>query len=94
MNWKECGRKRSWPNLRHYHCICLEELRKVSKDLSQDSRFPVQDFNPGLPEYETGVLTTRARHSLLSYVPARGLAIARINGETGIAWSYFIDIGK
>jgi hypothetical protein len=27
-------RKRSWPNLRYYHGICLEELRKTKKNLS------------------------------------------------------------
>jgi hypothetical protein len=31
MNWKECGRKRSWPNLRYYSNICLEGLRKTIK---------------------------------------------------------------
>jgi hypothetical protein len=31
MNWKDCGRKRSWPNLRHYTGICLEGLRQPRK---------------------------------------------------------------
>jgi hypothetical protein len=31
------------------------------KNLSQDSWFPGRDLNPGPPEYETGVLTTRPR---------------------------------
>jgi hypothetical protein len=26
MNWKECGRKLSWPNLRYYLGINLERL--------------------------------------------------------------------
>jgi hypothetical protein len=28
MNWIEYGRKRSWPNLKYYPSICLEELRR------------------------------------------------------------------
>jgi hypothetical protein len=56
MNWKECGRKRSWPNLRYYPNICLEDLRKSTKNLSQDSRYPGWDLNPGPPEYDAGVL--------------------------------------
>jgi hypothetical protein len=31
MNWKGCGRKQSWPDLRYYPGICLEGLRKSSK---------------------------------------------------------------
>jgi hypothetical protein len=58
MNWKGCGRKRSCPNKRYYPGICLEELRKTMKDLSQDSRSPGRDLKPGTPEYEAGVLTT------------------------------------
>jgi hypothetical protein len=53
--WK----KRSWPNLRYYSGICLEGLRKTTKNLSQDSRSPGRDLDPGPPEYEAGVLTTR-----------------------------------
>jgi hypothetical protein len=52
MNWKGCGRKRSWPNLRYYPGICLEGLRKTTKNLSQDNRSPGRDLNPGPPEYE------------------------------------------
>jgi hypothetical protein len=33
MNWKGCGRKKSWPNLRYYPGICLEGLRK-NKEIS------------------------------------------------------------
>jgi hypothetical protein len=32
MNWKGCG---MWPSLRHYLGMCLEELRKTSKNLSE-----------------------------------------------------------
>jgi hypothetical protein len=31
MNWKGYGRKQSWPNLKHYFDICLEEMRKTIK---------------------------------------------------------------
>jgi hypothetical protein len=58
MNWNEYGRKRSWPNLRYYLGICLEGLRKVSKNLSYDIRSAGRHLNLGLPKYEAGVLTT------------------------------------
>jgi hypothetical protein len=64
MNWKGCGRKRSWPNLRYYPDICLEGLRKKTKNLSQFIRSPGRDLNPGPPEYEAEVLTTRPRRSM------------------------------
>jgi hypothetical protein len=59
MIYKGCGRKRSCLNLRYYPDICLDVLRNTTKTLSQDSRSPGQDLNPGPPEYETGALTTR-----------------------------------
>jgi hypothetical protein len=37
----------------------VEGLRISTKNLSQDSRSPGQDFNPGFPEYKAGVLTNR-----------------------------------
>jgi hypothetical protein len=37
VNWKGYGRKKSWPSLRYYPIICLEGLRKTTKDLSQDT---------------------------------------------------------
>jgi hypothetical protein len=39
MNRKGCGRKKLWPNLRHYPRICLEGLRKTT-DLSQNTVLP------------------------------------------------------
>jgi hypothetical protein len=66
MNWKGCGRKRSWPNLRYYPGICLEGLTKTTKNLSQHSRSPGRDLNPGPPEYEAGVLTTRTLSLVIS----------------------------
>jgi len=34
------SKKWSWPNLRHYTFICLEEIRKTTKTPSHDSRHP------------------------------------------------------
>jgi hypothetical protein len=53
INWKGCGSKRSWPNSQYYAGICLEGLRKTSKNLSQDSRSPGLYLNQGPPEYCT-----------------------------------------
>jgi hypothetical protein len=58
MNWKECGRKQQWPNLRCYLGICLEGLSKTTKNLGQDSRSPGQDLDLGHPEIKAVVLTT------------------------------------
>jgi hypothetical protein len=63
-NWEECGRRRSWPNLRYYPVICLKGLRKTTKILTQDNRSPCRHLNLGLPKYEPGVLTTRLRRSV------------------------------
>jgi hypothetical protein len=68
MNWEGCGRKRSWTNSRYYPGICLEGLRKTMKNLSQDSRSPGRDLNPGPLEYEAGVVTTRPRRSVYTAV--------------------------
>jgi hypothetical protein len=57
MNFKGCGRRRSWPNLRYYPDICLEGLRKTTK-LSQNSRALARNMNLGPPECKAGVLTT------------------------------------
>jgi hypothetical protein len=35
----------------------MEEVRKTTKTLSQDSRTPDRDLNPRPPEYEAGMLT-------------------------------------
>jgi hypothetical protein len=58
MNWKECGRKQSWHNLRYYAVIPLEGLRGTVKNISQDSQFADQDLKAGSSEYIVGVLTT------------------------------------
>jgi hypothetical protein len=59
MDWKGCGRKGSWSNLRWYPFSCLEELRKAARNLSQSIRSLGRDLNSGPPEYEAGVLTTQ-----------------------------------
>jgi hypothetical protein len=38
MNWKGCGRRQSsWPNLKYYPSICLQGLRKTTKNLSENT---------------------------------------------------------
>jgi hypothetical protein len=32
MNWKGCGKKWPWPNLRNNPSICVDELRKTKKN--------------------------------------------------------------
>jgi hypothetical protein len=59
MNWKGSGRKRSWPTLRYYPRIYLEDLRKFTKTLVKDNRSPGRDLNPGPSKYEAGELSTR-----------------------------------
>jgi hypothetical protein len=61
MNLKGFGRKPSWPNLRYYPGIRVVRLRKTTKPMSQGSRSPGRDLNPGPPEYEAVVLTTKPR---------------------------------
>jgi hypothetical protein len=56
MDRKRCGVKRSWPNLRCYPGICLDELSKTTKTLSNNSRCTGWDLNSGTPEYEAGML--------------------------------------
>jgi hypothetical protein len=52
INFKQSGRKRTCPNLRCYPGICLEELRKTTKNLSQDSKSSGRYLTPGPPKYE------------------------------------------
>jgi hypothetical protein len=54
MNWKGFGSKRSWPNLRYYPSLCRDGLRKITKNLTQDSRSPCRYLNPGPPKYVAG----------------------------------------
>jgi hypothetical protein len=53
MNWKGCGRKRSWPNFRYDLGIHLDRLRKTTKSLSQCSRYPDQTRNlPNMKDFD------------------------------------------
>jgi hypothetical protein len=49
--------------LKYYSGICMERLRKTTKNLSHDSRSPGRYLNLGPPEYEAGVFYTRPRRS-------------------------------
>jgi hypothetical protein len=61
MNWKGCGRKWSWPNLRYYLGIFLEGLRNTTKVLSQDNRSLRRELNQKPLEYKEGLITTQLR---------------------------------
>jgi GTP1/Obg family GTP-binding protein len=39
MNWKECGKKLSWPYLQNYHRIHLKELSKTKKKVRVIQRY-------------------------------------------------------
>jgi hypothetical protein len=52
MNGKECGRKRSWLNLKSYRKICV----KASVNLNEFKRSPGKDLNPRPTKYKSGVL--------------------------------------
>jgi hypothetical protein len=61
MKCKDCGWKRSWPDLKYFAGICLENLKKITKALSEDSRSLDRDLNPGPNEYEKRVPAVRLR---------------------------------
>jgi hypothetical protein len=50
--------KQSWSNLRYYPGICMEVLRKITKDLNQGNWSPGLDLKPRFPKYEAEVTTT------------------------------------
>jgi hypothetical protein len=52
--------------LRHYPGIRLVGPRKTTKDLRLDSQSLGRYLNPGPPEYEAAVLTTRPQRSVTS----------------------------
>lgn len=64
-DYNGCGRKWSWPYLRHYTGVCLKVLKET--ELCQDSRFPDRDMNPLPPGYEAGVSNTVSRCSTCLY---------------------------
>jgi hypothetical protein len=53
-------RKQTWLNFKYYPGICLEGLRRTTKNLSHDSRYSGQDLNSRPPEYEVGEKLTYA----------------------------------
>jgi hypothetical protein len=57
--YTECGGLGGgqWPNLGYYACICLEELKKYTGNLSQCSPGPI--FEPGTLR----ILNRRVTHS-------------------------------
>jgi hypothetical protein len=58
VNWTEYGGKWAWVNFRYYLGICLEVLRKTTKNLNKDSLPAGQNLNLGPPQYKAGVLNT------------------------------------
>jgi hypothetical protein len=52
------------PSLPYFLGICLEGLRKSTKNLSHDSRSPAIGLNPGPPEHEAGMLIIKPGRSL------------------------------
>jgi hypothetical protein len=58
MNWKGCGRKRSWPNLK----VLSRHLRGETE--GNDGKIPVSALPMPPTDYEAGVLTARPRRSV------------------------------
>jgi hypothetical protein len=56
MNFKGCGRKLTWLNLRYHSGICLEGLKETTKKTSQYTRCPKRASNLGLSEYKSETL--------------------------------------
>jgi hypothetical protein len=52
------------PNLGYWHNMCLEVLRKTTKNLSQNDSSPGWDLNQRPLKYKAGVLITPVRHSV------------------------------
>jgi hypothetical protein len=44
VNWKGCGGKRSWLNLRYSPGICLLGLKKSTKYISKYSQYPCRNY--------------------------------------------------
>jgi hypothetical protein len=66
MNWKEFGKKRSWPN---FNVLSLQSpAGPVKNHKNPQSGQPVSDLNPEPLKYEAGVFTTRPRCSVHNYV--------------------------
>jgi hypothetical protein len=50
-----------WSSLRYELSICLDGLKKITRNFSHYSQPLDQDKNPDLPECDTGVLPTQTR---------------------------------
>jgi hypothetical protein len=74
------------PNLNCYLGICLERLRKITKNVSQDSRSPGLGSNPGPPEYEAGVNFGQYR-----YPDLKQDSVPRSNFLTGLKSIHIIS---
>jgi hypothetical protein len=75
MHLKECGRKRSLPNLRYYIHVLLEELRNITKGLSRNSWFLGPDLNVDLPSTEQ-VVTFGLNQRCVNYRCSRQYSVA------------------
>jgi hypothetical protein len=53
---------------RYYPEICVQELRKTAKDLSQDSRYLVREYNRASPEHKPTVLQLQQPAQYFTYV--------------------------
>jgi hypothetical protein len=51
------GKEVAVAKLRYYPDICLEELKKTTKTLNQDSRYPGRDSNREPPKYKSKQLS-------------------------------------
>jgi hypothetical protein len=61
INWKGFGRKWSWPNFKVLSRHSPGGTEDNHENRSEVSRSSDRDLNPGPPESEAGVLTTRPR---------------------------------
>jgi hypothetical protein len=73
MIWKAGGRKRPWPNLRHYPDICLERLSKTTKPSVSIAGLRTDICNRDLPNTKRSVnqSTTALSNSLYLVVFTR-----------------------
>jgi hypothetical protein len=58
MHWELCGRIWSLLNLRQFPIVCLEDMKKKNKNLSQDSQYTGRGLNPEPPGIEVVTLPT------------------------------------
>jgi hypothetical protein len=75
MIWIGYGRKWSWCMSRYYPSCCLEGVRKVLRNVSQDSQWLSEDSNQLLLEHVLEVLLLEMEHSWLrSYAKSWNIA--------------------